>query len=142
MIEMDALDIKLLRDFRRLWSQFLAIALVMAAGVAVLLMSFGMSSALEETRTTYYERNRFADIFVDARSVPMSLLATIRQIEGVASVEARVTTHMTLDIEGKSRATVVYAASLPDSGTSILNEPILRRGRLPDPAATDEIALN
>ena len=139
---MDALDIKLLRDFRRLWSQFLAIALVMAAGVAVLLMSFGMSSALEETRTTYYERNRFADIFVDARSVPMSLLATIRQIEGVASVEARVTTHMTLDIEGKSRATVVYAASLPDSGTSILNEPILRRGRLPDPAATDEIALN
>ena len=47
---MEALDRKLLRDFGRLWAQFLAIALVLAAGVAVLLMSFGMSKALDETR--------------------------------------------------------------------------------------------
>ena len=38
MTGMDALEIKLLRDFKRLWAQSLAIALVMAAGVAVLLM--------------------------------------------------------------------------------------------------------
>lgn len=139
---MDALDIKLWRDFKRLWAQSLAIALVMAAGVAVLLMSFGMSSALDETRATYYERNRFADIFVDARSVPLSMLATIRDIEGVANVEARVTTHATVDIPGKSRATVVYVASLPESGDPVLNVPILRRGSLPDQTSSDEVALN
>ena len=139
---MDALDIKLWRDFRRLWAQSLAIALVMAAGVAVLLMSFGMSRALDDTRDTYYERNRFADIFVDARSVPLSLLATIREIEGVAAAEPRVTTHATLDIVDKPRATVVYVASLTESGDPVLNVPILRRGLLPDPNATDQVALN
>ena len=45
---------KLLRDFARLWAQFLAIALVLAAGVAVLLMSFGMSRALDETRARIF----------------------------------------------------------------------------------------
>lgn len=141
-MRLDALDIKLWRDFKRLWAQSLAIAMVMAAGVAVLLMSFGMSKALDETRDTYYERNRFADIFVDARSVPLSLLPTIREIDGVSAAEPRVTTHATLDISGKARATVVYVTSLPEVGSPVLNVPILRRGVLPDPNASDQVALN
>jgi putative ABC transport system permease protein len=138
---MAALDRKLLRDFRRLWAQFLAIALVLAAGVAVLLMSFGMSRALDETRDTYYERNRFADVFVDARNVPKSMLGLVRDIEGVAAVEARVTTHATLDLPGKIDATVAYFASIPAAGP-LLNVPTLRRGAWPDPEATDQVVLN
>ena len=138
---MDALDRKLLRDFARLWAQFLAIALVLAAGVAVLLMSFGMSRALDETRDTYYERNRFADIFTDARSVPHAMLPILREIDGVEAVEARVTTHATLDLPGKVDATVGFFASLPEGGP-ILNVPILRRGAWPEPDATDQVVLN
>ena len=138
---MDALDRKLLRDARRLWAQFLAIALVLAAGVAVLLMSFGMSRALDETRNTYYERNRFADIFTDARSVPKSVLSLIADIEGVSALEARVTTHATLDIPGKSDATVAYMTSLPP-GEPALNVPLLQRGSWPDPLSTDQVVLN
>ena len=138
---MDALDRKLLRDFARLWAQFLAIALVLAAGVAVLLMSFGMSKALDETRDTYYERNRFADIFTDARSVPNSMVDIVREIEGVTAVESRVTTHATLDIPGKVDATVAFFLSLPSSDP-LLNVPILRRGEWLDPDASDEVILN
>jgi putative ABC transport system permease protein len=138
---MQALDRKLLRDAFRLWPQFLAISLVLGAGVAVMLMSFGMSAALEQTRDTFYERNRFADIFVDARSVPLSMLDIIREIDGVAAVEARVTTRATLDIEGKIEATVAYVASLP-AEMPVLNQPILRRGQWPDPLSTSEVALN
>ena len=61
---MQAIDQKLLRDFKRLWLQALAISLVLACGVAILLTSVGMYSALSETRAAYYERNRFADVFV------------------------------------------------------------------------------
>ena len=43
---MQAIDRKLLRDFRRLWLQALAIALVLACGVAILLTSIGMYVAL------------------------------------------------------------------------------------------------
>ena len=69
---MRALDKKLLRDFRRLWAQALAIALVLACGVAILLTTYGMYGALEDTRSAYYERNRFADVFADANRVPKS----------------------------------------------------------------------
>jgi putative ABC transport system permease protein len=138
---MAALDRKLLRDFVRLWAQFLAIALVLAAGVAVLLMSFGMSRALDETRQTYYERNRFADIFVDARRVPLSMLETIREVDGVAATDARVSTYATLDLPEKPDATVAYVASLPPGG-AVLNVPLLRRGEWPDPASNDGVVLN
>ena len=47
---MEAIDIKLLRDFQRLWLQALAIALVLACGVAILLTSVGLSVALSEVR--------------------------------------------------------------------------------------------
>lgn len=138
---MEALDRKLVRDFRRLWSQFLAISLVLAAGVAVLLMSFGMSSALDETRVTYYERNRFADIFVELKRVPDAILDVIRNIDGVATAEARVTTYATLDIPAKIDATVAYVASLPPDGSE-LNQLILRLGNWPEATATDAVVLN
>ncbi len=139
---MDALDRKLLRDFRRLWVQALAIALVMAGGVSILLMSFGMSTALDQTRDTYYERNRFADVFASARRVPLSLMQDIHAIDGVASAEPRVTTFATLDLEGKTSSTLGYFVSLPVSGRPLLNEPFLRTGTWPDPNATDQIVVN
>jgi putative ABC transport system permease protein len=40
VIAMHAIDRKLIRDFRRLWAQALAIALVLACGVAIVLISF------------------------------------------------------------------------------------------------------
>jgi putative ABC transport system permease protein len=58
-----ALDIKLLRDFRRLWAQALAVALVLACGVATLILAIGSYRSLEETRRAYYERYRFGDVF-------------------------------------------------------------------------------
>lgn len=138
---MEALDRKLLRDFRRLWSQFLAISLVLAAGVAVLLMSFGMSRALEETRAAYYERNRFADIFVDVNRAPSTMRNIVRDIDGVAAVEARVTTYATLDIPAKIDATVAFVVSLPENGTQ-LNQPTLNLGNWPDATDTDAVVLN
>lgn len=139
---MDALDRKLLRDFARLWAQFLAIALVLAAGVAIMLMSLGMSRSLEDTRDTYYERNRFADVFADVRSAPRSMLDAIGAIEGVTIAEARVTTRATLSIADKTGTTVAHFASLPESGEPMLNVPILRSGRWPDPLSTSEVLLN
>ncbi|MDH5530606.1 MAG: hypothetical protein OEY05_11260, partial [Paracoccaceae bacterium] len=70
---MHALDRKLLRDFVRLWAQAIAIAMVLACGVAALLTSFGMYQALGDSRDAYYERNRFADLWAPARRAPPRL---------------------------------------------------------------------
>ena len=139
---MEALDKKLLRDFRRLWLQALAIALVLACGVAILLTSIGISVALSETRSAYYERNRFADVFVHTTRAPETLLPELAAIEGVIGIEARITGEAILDIPGRVRTSVGQIISLPETGTPVLNIPILISGRLPDPTAVDEIVIN
>ena len=64
---MRALEKKLYRNLFRLWAQGLAIALVLACGVSIFIMSVGMFQALTDTRAAYYERNRFADVFAQLR---------------------------------------------------------------------------
>lgn len=137
---MHAIDRKLLRDFRRLWAQALAIAIVLACGVAILITSFGMYRALDETRDAYYERNRFADMFADARRAPMRLVQQIEEIPGVQSVEARVTGTVILDIPGQVETAVGSIRSLPQIGEPRLNVPLLRTGRLP--TESGEVAVN
>ena len=98
---MRALEKKLLRDFVRQWAQGLAIALVLACGVAIFLMSLGMFNALSDTRNAYYERNRFADVFASLRRAPTSIVPEIAAIEGVYAVEPRVTGLAILDLPGR-----------------------------------------
>ncbi|PTX53816.1 putative ABC transport system permease protein [Litoreibacter ponti] len=139
---MQAIDRKLLRDFKRLWIQAVAIALVLACGVAILLTSVGMYNALSETRAAYYERNRFADVFATATRAPLSLLSEIADIEGVLSVEARISGDAILDIPGRTRTSVGHILSYPENSDPVLNVPLLVSGRFPDPRSTSEVVVN
>ena len=139
---MAPLDVKLLRDLRRLWAQSLAIALVLAAGVAILVLAFGAQVSLFETRAAYYERNRFADVFVAATRAPLLLTAELARIPGVQAVEARVAGYAVLDLPGLSEPATARILSLPPDGEPTLNLPILRAGRMPDPARPDEVVVN
>jgi putative ABC transport system permease protein len=139
---MNALDRKLLRDFRRLWAQALAIALVLACGVAILLTTFGTFISLEETRRAYYERNRFADVFAEANRAPLWLMQKIRAIDGVRAADARISQFAVLDVPGRAETVTARILSLPQNGESHLNLPVLQAGRLPSPEATHEVAVN
>src|SRR6516162_4569146 len=97
---MPALDLKLLRDLKRLCTQGLAIALVVAGGVATLVLAVGSFRSLQETRIAYYERYQFADVFASVRRAPNALLERIAEIPGVAAVEGRITKLALLDIPG------------------------------------------
>lgn len=139
---MQALDKKLLRDFQRLWIQAMAIALVLACGVAILLTSIGMYAALSDTRAAYYERNRFADVFASATRAPLSLVSEIAEIDGVISVEPRISGAAILDLPGRVKSAVGHILSYPETGTPVLNVPLLINGRFPDPLAPDEVVVN
>ena len=78
---------KVLRDLRRLWPQALAIALVLAAGVATLILGNGAHAALSDTRARYYADYRFADVFADLTRAPLSLLAEVSALDGVLAAE-------------------------------------------------------
>jgi putative ABC transport system permease protein len=136
------IDIKLLRDLRRLWAQALAIALVMAAGVATLVLANGAYRSLEESRSAYYERNHFADVFATATRVPSFVSDRIAAIPGVAATEPRIVKFALLDVDGLAEPATGLAISIPDLHAPRLNVPYLREGRLPETGRTDEVVVN
>lgn len=139
---MRAIDRKLLRDFKRLWVQAIAIAMVMACGVALLLTSVGMYTAMSDTLSTYYERNRFAEVFAIARRAPQSLLSEISAIDGVLLAETRIVGNAVLDIPGRVESGTGHIVSLPEYGEPLLNRPRLDLGRFPEPEGRDEVMVN
>ena len=139
---MRTIDKKLLRDFRRLWAQALAIALVLAAGVSIMLMSLGMSRALDDTRSAFYERNRFADVFARVQRAPLSLMPEILAIDGVYAAEPRIQSLVMLDLPGRIETAQAWIQSIPDDGPPRMNLPTLRSGDWPGPEARNEVMVN
>ena len=139
---MRALDIKLFRDLRRLWAQALAIALVIAGGVATLVMAVGSYRSLDETRAAYYERYRFADIFAVVRRAPKTLVDRIEEIPGVAAVNVRIEKLALLDLPNFPEPATGQFISLPEAGEPALNRLYLRAGRMPEPGRAEEVVVN
>ena len=111
---MRALHRKLLRDLWRLRGQVLAIALVMASGVGVLVMSLTTVESLEETAIAYYERYRFGQVFAHVERAPEHLAERLRQIPGVQAVETRVVRTAVLGIEGLEEPVIGQLVSVPE----------------------------
>ncbi len=136
------LDRKLVRELWRLRGQALAIALVIGAGVAVVVTMFGMLASLEATRDAYYERYRFADIWAPVKRAPAHLEADLSRIEGVASVETRIFVDVTLDVPGMAEPATGRMISIPRAGRPVINDVVLRQGRWPSPDHTSEVLAN
>jgi HlyD family secretion protein len=109
---MRVLNRKLGRDLRRLWLQALAIALVVAGGVATLVMAVGTYRSLEETRAAYYDRYEFADIFAHVRRAPKALARRIAEIDGVAAVSLRIVKLALLDMPMSKKRTRQIASAM------------------------------
>ena len=107
---MRAIDRKLVRDLWRLRGQVIAIALVIASGVGVLVMSLSSIEALSETAAAYYERYRFAQVFAGVKRAPERLAKRIADIPGVQAVETRVAKFAVLDVAGFARDAVFEPA--------------------------------
>lgn len=138
---MRVLDRKLVRDLRRMWAQVLAIAMVMACGVATIILAVGAYRSLEETRSAFYERYRFANIFADVVRAPLQLRARIAQVQGVSAMELRIVRPVLLDLPNIREPATGIAISLPDIGEPAVNALYLRSGRLPEPDRHDEVAV-
>ena len=139
---MRALHRKLLRDLWRLRGQVLAIALVMASGVGVLVMSLTTVESLEETAVAYYERYRFGEVFARVERAPEHLADDMREIPGVQAVETRVVRTAVLDIGGFEEPVIGQLVSVPERAEPRLNRLALREGRYPRIGGPDEAVLS
>ncbi len=138
---MGALNKKLMRDLWRLRGQVLAVAVVVASGAALLVMSLSALTSLSETTDAYYERNRFAHVFAGLERAPERLAQKISEIHGVQTVETRISAFATVEVEGVSEPISAQLVSLPRLGEPLLNQLAMRAGRLPRPDARDEAVV-
>ncbi len=139
---MRALDRKLARDLWRLKGQVLSIALVIASGVALLVMSLSAVEALSESAEAYYDRYRFGHVFGTIKRAPLHLEERISELPGVQSVELRIVMQAILDVEGFPEPLMGRLVSLPEGRQPVLNRIALRRGRLPARGRPDEVVIN
>lgn len=134
-----SLNYKLLRDIWNIRGQMAAIILVMAAGIAVYIISFGVMDSLKLTKDTYYERYQFADVFASLKRAPESVKEQIRNIAGVSTVETRVVSGVTLQMNNLNEPVTGKLISVPDNGPSLLNKLYLSAGRMLYPNEEDSI---
>ena len=110
------LDRKLWRDLSRMKGQALAVALVMACGLAMLIMARSLIHSLESTRAEYYRAHRFAEVFAHLKRAPLALMERVRAIPGVAIAQPGLSVQVTLDIPGLDEPASGNVRSLPDHG--------------------------
>lgn len=139
---LSSLDRKLFRDLRALWGQAIAIALVIASGVATFVNSQNALRSLESTRSAFYDRSRFAEVFAGAKRVPDSMKGRLEEIPGVAHVETRVVEGVNLDLPTLPEPALGQLISVPDTHKPLLNQLYLRRGRWLTPAVDDEVLVS
>ncbi len=138
----DPLDKKLLRDLGRMKGQVLAVSLVMACGLAMMIMTRSLILTLESTRSEYYQKYAMADVFASLKRAPLSAADRLAELPGVAALETRVVVNVTLDLPGLSEPATGHIISLPeDGGLPKLNRIFLRTGRLPRPDERRKVVL-
>jgi putative ABC transport system permease protein len=128
---MRALDRKLWRDLRQLWSQALTIALVVASGVGGFLTTLSAVDSLDAARERFYAQARFADLFASVKRAPESLTATLAAVPGVAAVQTTLEELVRLRRPGSDEALLGQLIGLDLSRPQRLNQLVLRSGRVP-----------
>ena len=131
-ISLNALDRKLLRDLLHMRGQVLAIVLIVACGIASLVTMMSTYHSLKLTQETYYSQYRFADVFVQMKRAPESLIPQLENIPGVGTVQTRVVKDVTISVEGLAEPATGRLISIPERPTPMLNDLFIRSGRYPE----------
>ncbi len=135
---MTSLHRKLVRDVLHMRGQAIAIALVIACGVAAFVTMRAMYRSLLLSQANYYAQYRFADLFAEMKRAPNWVASRIAEIPGVARAQSRIVIDVALSVPGLHEPAVGRLISLPVDGSHSLNALFLHRGRLPDLHADDE----
>ena len=138
---MRMLDRKWLRELWQMRGQALAIALVIASGITTYILSRSTIDSLTYTQTRFYHSTHFADVFDSLKRAPLAVAARIREIPGVARVDARVLAPVNLDVPDFPDPVSGLLLTLPES-PGAPNQLYLRAGRLPGPDENDSVVIN
>ncbi len=133
---MKALDRKLLRDLRLMWSQALTIALVVASGIGGFITSLSAVDSLALARDRFYAQGRFADVFAGVKRAPLALVEPLREIPGVADVQTTLEQVVRVEVPGQTDPVIGQLIGLVDGHAARMNRVSVSRGRMPEPGGS------
>jgi putative ABC transport system permease protein len=138
----NVLDLKVMRDLWSMRTQVLTIALLIAAGIAVFVMSVSNYLALVRAMDAHYRNERFADLFASLKRAPSVVAERIREIDGIGIVEPRVTQAVRVIRPDTELSISGRIISVPAADQPQLNRLHLVEGRWIDPARPEEVIIN
>lgn len=139
---MSLLDRKLARDMLAMRGQVMTIALVVAAGIAVFVASISTYDSLRAGRDRFYDSARFPHVFVTLKRAPLSIVAQIREIPGIAAVESRIVRDVIVDWPSAALPVSARMVSLTHAGDEPLARLHIRAGAPPEASDTRSVAIN
>jgi putative ABC transport system permease protein len=129
---MKALDRKLLRDLRLMWSQAITIALVVATGIGGFIASLSSIDSLALARDRFYADGRFADVFAAVKRAPNALAEGLRQAGGVADVQTTLEEYVRVTLPGVSDPIIGQLIGLDARSPPRMNRISVSSGRALD----------
>jgi putative ABC transport system permease protein len=129
-----ALDRKLLRDLRLMWSQALTIALVVASGIGGFITTLSAVDSLALARDDFYAHGHFADVFASVKRAPQALADSLRSSEGVADVQTGIEQIVRIELPGLPDPVIGQLIGLDPLLPPRMNQVTLRSGRALDAA--------
>ena len=141
MVKLRTLDRKWLRELWQMRSQALAIALVIASGVATYILSRSTIDSLLYTQQEFYSSTHFAEVFASVKRAPLAVADRIAEIPGVAHSGVRVVAPVKVDVPGFPEVVNGLILTLPDAAAGI-DRLYLRSGRIPGPDEDAAVLVN
>ncbi len=138
---MKALDRKLLRDLRLMWSQALTIALVVASGVGGFITTLSAVDSLALARDRFYASGRFADVFASVKRAPNALADTLRATPGVADVQTTIEQIVRIELPGVADPVIGQLIGVDPQAPTRMNRVTVRNGRALDGARLSNQAI-
>lgn len=126
---MKALDRKLLRDLRTMWSQALTIGLVVASGVGGFLTSLSAVDSLDAARADFYAERHFADLFATVKRAPAALAEQLREVDGVADVQTTIEQVVRIQLAGNNDPVLGRLIGIDQRQAPRLNQITVMSGR-------------
>jgi putative ABC transport system permease protein len=139
---MRALDRKLFRDLLHMRGQAVAVALIVACGIASFVTIRSAYTSLQLSQALYHEWYRFAQVFAQLRCAPQTLAARIAAIPGVAQTSTRVVVDVTLDVPGFDEPVSGRLVSIPEQRLPMLNDLFVRHGRYINAEHREEVLVS
>lgn len=126
---MTKMDIMLFRMIKNSKSQFIAVLIIIVAGICIYTSMGMVSDNLFHTVNSYYMEKRFPHLFIQVQGAPVGETARLSEIDGINQVSGSLIMDVPVLTTGDERRKTLRLITLEEGGEEGLSKSTLLEGR-------------